>query len=111
MSKHLFKTKFHNEPITICIGWDRPLQGYFMFIERPECDQDEDRYLYSNLDDEESHPETIDRFLEILRCLNLAVPEPMVKEVLEDGVSNCGNKTVEHRIENGRYKRVAPGGA
>lgn len=106
MSKHLFKTKYQNEPIIIHMGWDRPLQGFFMFIERPNCNLEEGRYLYSNLDNEESHPKRLSPFLEVLRGLGLVVPDPMIDEVLADKTINCGNKIVEHQIHEGAYKRI-----
>lgn len=67
---------------------------------------DEGRYLYSNLNEEESHPKTLSPFLEVLRGLKLFAPEQMIDEVLADKAINCGNKSVEHQIRNGAYKRI-----
>lgn len=110
MSQHFFKTTYQNEPITIVMGWDRPLQGFFMFIEKPECKYDEERYLFCNLNEEDSHPKSLKGFLGVLRSFQLTLPEEMINEVVEDKMINCGNKRVEHQIENGEYKRIPGGG-
>src|SRR5581483_5231448 len=101
------KTLFHREPVVVYMGWDRPLQGFFMFIERPACGDDDCRYLYSNLDEEEPHPKTIGRYLDVLRCLEISIPDEMIDEVLRDGRENFGNKTIEHRIIDGRYRKFS----
>lgn len=105
MSKHMFRTTHENEPIIVFLGWDRPLQGYFMFIERPNRDDEEEKYLYSNLDETESHPKTLDVFLTVLDCFRISLPQQMIDEVVIDGCENCGNKTVEHKVIGGHYQR------
>ncbi|MBI3803581.1 MAG: hypothetical protein HY282_07435 [Nitrospirae bacterium] len=94
------------EPIDIYFGWDRPLQGFFMFIENPECKDEEERFLYSNLNEEESHPKSIQGFLDVLESFQISLPAAMIDEVLRDGRENYGNKFVEHQIINGQYQRV-----
>lgn len=97
------------EPIDIYFGWDRPLQGFFMFIEKPECEDEEERFLYSNLNEEESHPKSIQGYLDVLESFRISLPAAMIDEVLRDGRENCGNKFVEHQIIDGEYQRVQKG--
>lgn len=106
MSQHYFHTTHQDEPVSILMGWDHPLQGFFMIIERPECNDDGARYLFSNLNEEDSHPKSLRRFLDVLREFQLALPEEMINEVLKDKRINCGNKVVQHEIRNGKYERV-----
>lgn len=55
MSRHYFTTSHLGFPTTLYLGWDRPMQYFFLVIEKPEepieedtCDE-HDIYLYSNL--------------------------------------------------------------
>ena len=100
MSQHIFTTAHKGRPIEIMIGWDRPLQGYFMVIEYTDgADDDDNPYLYSNLNDADlpsSHPKELSEFLARLKSLALAVPQKMLQEVLEDGRANVGNKQVHY---------------
>lgn len=55
MSQHYFETRYRNQPVTVIIGWDRPLGHFFMFVERSYGDvppEDvSDAPLYSTLDE------------------------------------------------------------
>lgn len=95
MSHHSCRAVHHGHPITVLMGWDRPLQGFFMVIERDDTEQ----YLYSNLDDEAlaAHgglPPTISPFIDKLAALGLAVPPLMLREVAQDRINNIGNRVV-----------------
>jgi|GEM_PF-5604877 len=74
-----------------------------MFIEKPGCGEEEERFLYSNLDQEEPHPKTIEGYLAVLEFLQIVLPAAMVDAVRRDGRENRGNKFVEHQIIDGRY--------
>jgi len=76
-----------------------------MFIEKPGSKEEEERFLYSNLDQEDSHPKTIEGYLEVLESFRISLPSAMVDEALRDGQENCGNKFVEHQVVNGQYRR------
>lgn len=105
MSQHLFCTLHDNTPTRILMGWDRPLQGYFMVIEKPDIDEDEP--FWSNLTHcEPSHPKNLKPFLAVLKKLSITVPLKMIEEVLEDGVTNHGNKEVTHKVEGEIYERI-----
>lgn len=104
MSQHVLKTQHDGRPVKVLMGWDRPLQGFFMVIERmdpraPDVnmpdDDGEESYLYCNLDHEDSHPITLTPFLKVLSDLGIKVPDAMIKDVRCDGVDNMGNKCVD----------------
>lgn len=99
MTRHRLETTHENRPVHIVIGWDRHLQGYFMFIERVDVEDpgadDEDLYLYSNLvRAEESHPRNLDPFLDVLKGLSLGLPAELVQELAHEKNANTGNKLV-----------------
>ena len=99
MSQHFFKTNYKDRPVIVVMGWDKPLQGFFMFIEY--CDNNDDDYVYSNLADNalktyNGLPPTIQHFIFVLSKLRLTVPEKMISEVCSDGSNNVGNKVVNH---------------
>jgi hypothetical protein len=85
------------------MGWDRPLQGFFLLVE--EADSDE--LLYSNLDDPAlaycmGLPATPDHFVATLKAMSLSVPDAMLREVLRDG----GNRYVRYAMD-GSVEEVA----
>lgn len=95
MSQHYFETKHEEKPVTVVMGWDRRLQGFFMVIEKANTEEDE--YIYSNLSDEALFsymglPPSLDYFLEVLQSFGLKVPQTMIDEVRADGINNVGNR-------------------
>ena len=102
MSQHYFSTHHEGVETTVLMGWDRPLKGYFMVIEKVD---DEDLPFWSNLDCVESHPDSLDPFLAVLDQLGIKLPPQMILEVLDDAVQNMGNKRVTHQVVEGVYSR------
>lgn len=101
MSQHVFESQHQGKQISILMGWDRPLQGFFMVIEV----NDSEDYLYTNLDDPKlapfhGLPASLDHFIEKLGELGLAIPARMMQEIQDDAFANAGN----------RYVRYAPDG-
>jgi len=98
MSRHTIALIHEGEDTSITLGWDRPLQGYFMTIEKGS--DEEDGIYWSNLDLVEPHPKELTFFLSELKRLQISLPQQMIDAVLLDGKNNIGNKNVYHRIEN-----------
>lgn len=93
MSQHVFSSTQDGRPTNITLGWDRPLQYFFMTVE----DGVTGDLVYCNLD----HPETfrgadLDYYRRVLNKLGLAVPVKMLAEVAADRVSNVGNRFVKY---------------
>ncbi|OZC34936.1 hypothetical protein B9Q17_00095 [Marinobacter vinifirmus] len=103
MSRHFFKTLYQGKPATVLLGYDQPLNGFFMVIE--EDGQESDEYIYSNLFDEVSHPSTLEPYRKRLNELGIFVPIEMIMEVEADGAARMGNKNVYHSIVNGTHRR------
>lgn len=106
MSQHLFSTQHAGKPVVVLMGWDRPLQGFFLVVEETEprdVDEDDDdgSYVYSNLMDPDlipwmGLPPTLDPFITKLQALGIAIPSRMVEEVKADAEANVGNRYVTY---------------
>ena len=114
MSLHKFTTQLGNIKIVVTMGWDRPLQGFFMTIIQTylepaqageEIEDDDESFLFNNLEQQVSHPKGIEAYQFELEHRGIEVPEKMINEVLADGMHNVGNKIVEHTCVNGIYNR------
>ena len=100
MSQHHLETTRRGEPITVTLGWDRPLQGYFMLIESDEADV----YIYSNFEDLDlvvhgGFASSLEYFINKMRELGVTVPARMLTEVAADGELNVGNREVAYNAE------------
>ncbi|HHF0534559.1 TPA: hypothetical protein ACPHXL_003520 [Vibrio alginolyticus] len=104
MSRHYFKTEYQGKAITILMGYDRPLGGFFMVIE--DSGQEDDEYIYSNLNEEIAHPKSLEPYCAKLEQLGIFVPAEMLMEIEADGDALMGNKDVYHSIVNGTHRRI-----
>lgn len=99
MSQHHYACTWKGQPITIMMGWDRPLQGYFMVIEHDDFNGDDEGFIYSNLNDPELKPsrgmsQSVGYLLERLIGLGLKVPQRMLDAIEADAKVNAGNREV-----------------
>ena len=99
MSQHTVTSFHEGQPVTILMGWDRALQGFFMVIEH----QSREGPLYSNLDDpglvdHRGLPPTIEPFARQLQTLQIEVPLAMLEAVELDGILDVGNRFVDHGV-------------
>ncbi len=91
MSRYDFRTTYKGEPVEVIISWDVPLQGYFMYVERLDGtdEDDEGHFVFSNLyDADDSHPKTLDPFLEVLARLGIEAPADIIDDVKDDARNN-----------------------
>lgn len=107
MSRHHFHTTNKGQFVLVTIGWDRPLQGYFMMVEKQGISesQDEDQFLFNNLEWIESHPIILEPFIDELKKLEIDLPNPIYQELRADSTGNIGNKMVEWHMCNGCLER------
>ena len=114
MSQHRFTTKLGNTEVVVTMGWDQPLQGYFMTIMETnsatsmaenEDTEEKEVYLFDNFKQFDSHPKEITGYLFELELLGIDVPRQMIDEVMMEGVRNIGNKIVEHSYVDGKHVR------
>jgi len=104
MSQHYFETTRQDQPILVTIGWDRPLQHFFMNIEvvhLPKDANDEDGkhdaydkpdYLYTHLNERNAFKLDLQYFRKKLEEFGISVPEKMFKQVENDRRMNVGNR-------------------
>lgn len=108
MSRHYFQTTYAGKPAEVLMGFDRPLDGFFMiidYLDEPE-DDNEDHYIYSNMREKNPHPPTLTPFLEKLAELDISIPAEMIQEIEIDGAFKTGNKNVRHAVVDGSYTRT-----
>ena len=102
MSQHYFETSHKGFPITVVLGWDRPMQHFFLLVRKPaELEDDtiqvlDENFLYSNLYEEDPFGHDLDYYREILQRLQINVPDSMFGEVKRDAERNAGNRFVKH---------------
>lgn len=109
MSQHYFRTTYENRPVTVVVGYDRPLRGFFCFVERADgaATDDTDEFVYSNLDDPKlaasmGFSKSVDYFKRRLADLGLVVPASMFIESERDRLGNVGNRQAWHEA-NGAF--------
>lgn len=105
MSQHHFNTLYKDFPITVILGWDRPMQHVFLLIRKPpELVDDtalvlDENFLYSNLYEKNPSGHDLDYYREVLRRFQINVPESMFNEVKRDIAMNAGNRFIRHEAD------------
>ncbi|USD58946.1 hypothetical protein J4N45_10430 [Vibrio sp. SCSIO 43140] len=87
MTQHVFTTETHS----VFCGYDRPLQGFFLVIEKLGG---EDIPLYSNLDETDPtlvHPKSFDHFANVLEQHAIEIPDGLIAALNDDLKHNRGN--------------------
>ena len=90
MSQHFYKTNYQNRPVEVVMGWDRPLQEYFLWIRY--LDKKQQSFLWHNLDYDIALRYELNTFLNVLAGFNIQIPLAMIEDVQKDGEQNMGNK-------------------
>lgn len=101
MSQHYFPTIYQGRSVTVVVGFDRPLRGFFCFVERNDAEEQEEEFVYSNLDDPKlfgsmGMARTLKHFEKRLADLGFVVPRSMFAEAEADQRFNVGNRCVWH---------------
>ena len=105
MSQHYFSTSHQDRPVTVVIGYDRPVRGFFCFVERDDADDEE--FVYYNLDDPKlsgtmGMAKSLKYFEKRLSDLGLAVPQSLFVQAELDQRGNVGNRCAWHQA-NGTF--------
>lgn len=109
MSQHFFNTTHEGQPIQVLLGWDRPLGHFFLVIEKLPADQtaeagndeedEDDGYLYSNLNDDSPFGYDLDYYKAKLKELGITVPQTMFEQILADQAHKVGNRQVWYEAD------------
>lgn len=103
MSQHHYFVMHSGEMTHVLMGWDKPLQYFFMVIEK-ESDLEEP--FWSNLNCDSPFQKNLIYYRQVLDELQIVIPGEMLEEIERDAMSNIGNKEVTHRFLNGVHYRV-----
>lgn len=96
MSQHFLK--FYHGPsggdVRVQLGWDRPLQGFYMVALKNDHENladDDDGIVYSNLLDI-GHPHTQEHFRRVAKDLGFPIPDEMWRAAYMDSQHNASNR-------------------
>ena len=114
MSRHNYSTVYRERKVDITLGFDRPLQEYFMTIMYADPAEDvsgdeeyEPPIVYSNLSDPDANRITdLSYYRDKLRALDITVPETLFHEVEQDAQDQVGNRLARH-FDDGRIEEEA----
>lgn len=106
MSQHHFSTTLAGRPVTVLLGWDRPLGHVFMVVQLDPLngdvlDEPEDvgLCLYSNLHERDAFTKDLDHYRRKLVELEIQVPETMWAQVDIDRRMNTGNRWARYAAD------------
>ena len=105
MSQHSFNTTLQGRPVVVVVGYDRPLRGFFCFVEKCDAAADDgNEFVYSNLNDLKlascyGLSKSLDYFKGVLQELSLQVPASMFEQSELDMLGNVGNRCVSHTAD------------
>ncbi len=102
MSRHYFGAFHKGSPITVVLGWDRPMDYFFLVIEEETNSANNPMafdLLYSNLQESDPFNHDLDYYREVLHNFQIGVPESMFIEVERDRERNTGNRVITHQTD------------
>ncbi len=111
MSQHYFEANHDGLPVTVTLGWDRPLRCFFMTIEKhlDETDiegkdqHESEGFVYSNLKESSAFKNCLNYYKTKLDEFGISVPKSMFEQVETDSMFNVGNRYVWHQPD-GSFK-------
>ena len=84
------------------LGYDRPLDEFFLHIEfRDSGADDEHTLLYASINDLSANTKKLSYFAGVLANYGIKVPSNLFREVAVDAFCRVGNRYVQH-FEDGR---------
>jgi hypothetical protein len=101
MSRHHVRTALEEAPVLVVMGYDRPLDEFFVQLWPDGPGADADEPLYSSLDEPGADWRDIATVVCKLADLGVQVPRSMIDAVAADGVERAGNRIVEHAPDGG----------
>lgn len=102
MSRHHLRTIRNGRPWLIVMGYDRPLNEFFLQLWDDTPGVDAEEPAYSSLYEPAADWRDIATVLRRLGELGIEVPRSMTDAVVVDSVQRAGNRIVEHTTNGGR---------
>jgi hypothetical protein len=101
MSRHHLRTVRNGRPWLVVVGYDRPLNEFFLQLWDDAPGADADEPAYSSLHEPAADWRDIATVLQRLAELGIEVPGSMIDAVVADSVRRAGNRIVEHAPDGG----------
>ena len=99
MSRHHLRTVRGPGPLLVVMGYDRPLNEFFLQLWDDAPGAEAEEPAYSSLDEPEADWRDIATVARRLEELGVPVPRSMIDAVVADGVHRAGNRIVEHALD------------
>ena len=93
MSQHYFNTRIGGKSYIVQMGWDKPLQRYYLVINNLDGDEP----LYSNLCDPNC-THTLDYFVEVLEQYAIKLPHDYLDNIRFDREHNNVNQIHKYYV-------------
>lgn len=90
VSRHSFHTNVGDLPVTVVMGWQSHLNGYYMFIENDSKQPGDEMFMFYTCETDgtlmallgTTEPKTIDYFIDHLSALHIILPSIMIDHLL-----------------------------
>ncbi len=99
MSRHHLRQVRAGSPLLVVMGYDRPLNEFFLQLWDDGSGGDAEEPAYSSLDEPAADWRDIATVVRRLAELDVPVPHSMIDAVVADGVQRAGNRIVEHALD------------
>ena len=99
MSRHHLRTVRGTSPLLVVMGYDRPLNEFFLQLWDDAPGAEAEAPVYSSMDEPAADWRDIATVVQRLDELDVAVPRSMLNAVVADGVQRAGNRIVEHALD------------
>lgn len=99
MSRHHLRMVRGTSPLLVVMGYDRPLNEFFLQLWDDAPNTEAEEPAYSSLDEPEADWRDIATVVRRLEELDVPVPRSMIDAVVADGVQRAGNRIVEHALD------------
>ena len=96
MSRHHLRTVRGTSPLLVVMGYDRPLNEFFLQLWDDAPGAEAEEPAYSSLDEPAADWRDIATVVRRLEELDVPVQRSMIDAVVADGVQRAGNRIVEH---------------
>jgi hypothetical protein len=96
MSRHHLRTARGTSPLLVVMGYDRPLNEFFLQLWDDAPGAEAEEPAYSSLAEPEADWRDIATVARRLEELDVPVPRSMIDAVVADCVQRAGNRIVEH---------------
>lgn len=99
MSRHHLRTVRGTSSVLVVMGYDRPLNEFFLQLWDDAPGPEPEEPAYSSMDEPATDWRDITTVVRRLEELDVPVPRSMIDAVVADSVHRAGNRIVEHALD------------